>query len=57
MQEGGRPDIQARLRRAPGVIVTETWANRSQRTRRATDIFQAGTKKKDKKPGRGRQDR
>ena len=49
-----RPDIQARLRRAPGVIVTETWANRAQRTRVPTDIYQAGTKKGAKKPGRGR---
>ena len=49
-----RPDIQARLRRAPGVIVAETWANRAQRTRVPRDIFQAGTKKGVKKPGRGR---
>ena len=46
-----RPDIQARLRKAPGVIVAETWA---QRTRVPRDIFQAGTKKGVKKPGRGR---
>ena len=50
-QEGARPDIQARLRRALGVI--ETWANRAQRTR---EIFQAGTKKAVKKPGRVRKD-
>ena len=57
VQEGARPDIQARLRRAPGVIVMETWANRAQRTRVRRDIFQAGTKKGVKKPGRGRKDR
>ena len=28
-----RPDIQARLRRAPEVIVADTWANRPQRTK------------------------
>ena len=49
-----RPDIQARLRKAPGVIVAETWANRAQRTRVPTNIYQAGTKKEVKKPGRGR---
>ena len=52
-----RADIQARLRRAPEVIVAETWANRAQRTRQPRDIFQAGTKKAGKKPGRGRKDR
>ena len=57
MQEGARPDIQARLRRAPGVIVTETWANREKRTRVPRDIFQAGTKKLVKNPGRRRRDR
>ena len=54
VQEGARPDIQARLMRAPGVIVAETWANRAQMTRVPRDIFQAGTKKEAKKPGRGR---
>ena len=49
-----RPDIQARLRRAPGVIVANTWAKRPQRTRAPTDIYQAGTEKRVKKPGRGR---
>ena len=49
-----RPDIQARLRRAPEVIVADTWANRPQRTRAPTDIYQAGTKTGGKKPGRGR---
>ena len=49
-----RPDIQARLRRAPEVIVADTWANRPQRTRAPTDIYQAGTKTRVKKPGRGR---
>ena len=52
-----RPDIQARLRRVPGVIVAETWANRAQRTRVPRDIYQAGTKKGLKKPGRGREGR
>ena len=51
-QEGARPEIQARLRRAPEVIVTETWANRAQRTRQPRELFQAGTKK----PGTGRKD-
>ena len=49
-----RPDIQARLRRAPEVIVADTWANRPQRTRAPTDKYQAGTKTGAKKPGRGR---
>ena len=49
-----RPDIQARLRKAPGVIVADTWANRPQRTRAPTDIYQAGTKTEIKKPGRWR---
>ena len=49
-----RPDIQARLRRAPEVIVADTWANRPQRTRAPTDIYQGGTKTGVKKPGRGR---
>ena len=57
VQEGARPDIQARLRRAPRVIVTETWANRAQRTRVPRDIFEAGTKKVVKRPGRGWGDR
>ena len=48
-----RRDIQARLRRAPGVIVADTWANRPQKTSAATDIYQAGTKTGAKKPGRG----
>ena len=33
-QEGAGKDIQARLRRAPEVIVPDTCANRAQRTRR-----------------------
>ena len=37
-------------------MVTETWANRAQRTRQPREIFQAGTKKAGKKPGRGRKD-
>ena len=48
-----RPDIQARLMKAPGVIVEDTWANRPQRTRVPTNIYQAGTKREVKKPGRG----
>ena len=51
-----RADIQARLRRAPEVIVAETWANRAQRTRVPRELFQAGTKKGAKKPGRGKKD-
>ena len=51
-----RPDIQARLRRAAEVIVADTWANRPQRNRAPTDIYQAGTKTWVKKPGRGRGD-
>ena len=46
-----RPDIQAKLRKAPGVIVADTWANRPQRTRAHTDIYQARTKTEVKKPG------
>ena len=49
-----RADTQARLRRAPGVIVADTWANRPQRTRAPIDKYQAGTKTGAKKPGRGR---
>ena len=49
-----RPDIQTRLRRAPGVIVAGAWANRAQRTRMPRDIYQAGTKRGAKKSGRGR---
>ena len=49
-----RPDIQARLRRSPEVIVADTWANRPQRTRAPIDKYQAGTKTGAKKPGRGR---
>ena len=56
-QEGARADIQARLRRAQGVIVTDTWANRAQRTRQPRDFFQAGTKEREKRPRRGRRDR
>ena len=37
-----------------GVIVADTWANRPQRTRAPTDIYQAGTEENVKKPGRGR---
>ena len=48
-----RHDIQARLRRAPDVIMAGTWANRPQRTRSAIDKYQAGTKTVAKKPGRG----
>ena len=55
--EGARPDIQPRLRRSPEVMVTETWANRAQRTRQPRYIFQARTKKAGKKPGTGRKDR
>ena len=49
-----RHDIQARLRRAPGVIVADTWANRPRTTRAPIDKYQAGTKTGAKKPGRGR---
>ena len=57
MQEGAREDIQARLRRAPDMIVSDTWANRAQRTRQPRDLYQAGTKAVVKRPGRGRKDR
>ena len=55
-QEGAREDIQARLRRAQYKIVTDTWANRAQRTRQPRDFIQAGTKEREKRPGRGRRD-
>ena len=54
---GAREDIQARLRRAPDMIVSDTWANRAQRTRQPRDLYQAGTKAVVKRPGRGRKDR
>ena len=38
------------------MIVPETWANRAQRTRVPRELFQAGTKKGAKKPGRGKKD-
>ena len=56
-QEGARADIQARLRRAPEVIMPDTWANRAQRTRQPRDFFWAGTREREKRPGRGRRDR
>ena len=54
MAAESRPGIQARLRKAPGVIVADTGDNRPQRTRATTNIYQAATKKEVKKPGRGR---
>ena len=43
--EGGqvqdRAGIQARLRRAPEVIETDTWTNRTQRTRQPRNFYQA----------------
>ena len=56
-----RRDIQAMLRRAPNVIIAETYANRPDRTRRTVTRYQAGATKKAAKrlgrergPGRGR---
>ena len=50
-----RRDIQARLRRAPHVIIADTYANRPDRTRRTVTKYQAGdTKKVAKRLGRGR---
>ena len=49
-----RPGIQARLRKAPGVIMADTGDHRPQRTRATTNIYQAGTKTEVKKQGRGR---
>ena len=50
-----RRDIQARLRRAPHVIIADTYANRPDRTRRTVTKYQAGdTKKAAKRLGRGR---
>ena len=54
MAAGSRPDNQARRRKAPGVIVADTGANRPQKTREHNDIYQAGIKTAVKKPGRGR---
>ena len=58
MAAATRPDNQARRRKAPGVIVSDTGANRPQRTREHDDIYQdtyqAGIKRTVKKPGRGR---
>ena len=50
-----RQDIQARLRRAPHVIIADTYANRPDRTGRTVTKYQAGdTKKAAKRLGRGR---
>jgi hypothetical protein len=50
-----RQDIQARLRRATGVIIADTYANRPDCTRRTVTKYQAGgTKKAAKRLGRGR---
>ena len=49
-----RQDIQARLRRAPHVIIADTYANRPDRTRVTVTKNQAGdTKKAVKRLGRG----
>ena len=49
-----RRDIQTRLRRAPHVIIADTYANRPDRTRRMVTKYQAGgTKKAAKRLGRG----
>ena len=40
-----RRDIQARLRRAPNVIIADTYANQPHRTSSTTDKYQAGTKR------------
>ena len=55
--QGGQGGHTARLRRAPEVIMSETWTNIAQRTRQPRELFQAGTKKEVKRPGRGRKDR
>ena len=59
--EGGqvqdRAGIQARLRRAPEVIETDTWTNRTQRTRQPRKCYQAGAREKEGRPGGGRKDR
>ena len=39
------------------MIVSDTWANRAQRTRQPRDFYQTGTKVVVKRPGRGRKDR
>ena len=57
VQEGARADIQARLRRAPKVIETDTWTNRTERTRQPRNFYQAGAREKEGRPGRGRKDR
>ena len=50
-----RQDIQARLRRAPHVIITDTYANRPDCTRKTVTKYQAGdTKKAAKRLRRGR---
>ena len=56
-QEGARADIQARLRRAPEMIQTDTWTNRTQRTRQPRKFYQAGAREKEGRPGGGRKDR
>ena len=41
-----RPDITARLRRNPDIIMSETVANRPSRQRKQTVVYQAGGKRK-----------
>ena len=44
--EQARPDITARLRRNPDIIMAETVANRPSRQRKQTVVYQAGGKRK-----------
>ena len=41
-----RAGIQARLRRAPEEIKTDTWNNRTQKTRLSRSFYQAGDREK-----------
>ena len=56
-QEGAREDIQARLKKAPEVIETATWTNRTQWTRQHRKFYQAGARENEGRPGGGRKNR
>ena len=48
---------QARLRKAPEVIETATWTNRTQWTRQHRKFYQAGARENEGRPGGGRKNR
>ena len=55
--EEARPDITARLGRNPNIILADTVANRPQRQKKQTVVYQAGRKRKrDQRRGRESED-